>query len=76
MKNTHYIVLFLTSIIVQKLLNPEIQAGYTSIMSVIVLFSGIIMFMLGIIGEYIGRIYQNAGSKSQYCVRDTYNVKE
>ena len=68
--------LFLVTIIIQKLLNPDIQAGYTSIMSVIIFFSGVIMLSLGVIGEYIGRIYQNLVNNSQYCVRNVYNSKE
>lgn len=68
--------LFLVTIIIQKLSNPDIQAGYTSIMSVIIFFSGMIMLLLGVIGEYIGRIYQNLVNNSQYCVRNVYNYKE
>lgn len=64
---------FLITIIIQKILNPDIQAGYTSLMSIIIFFSGLIMLLLGVIGEYIGRIYQNSGNNSQYCIRKIYN---
>ena len=67
---------FLATIIIHKLLNPDVQAGYTSLMSIIIFFSGMIMLLLGIIGEYIGRIYQNSGNNSQYCIRNIYNQNQ
>lgn len=61
--------------IVRKLLHPlEILAGYSSLMAVILFIGGMIMVMLGICGEYIGRIYISLNSSPQYVVRDTYNL--
>ena len=44
-------------IIIRKLLNPEILVGYSSMMAVILFLCGMIMLFLGLLGEYIGRIY-------------------
>lgn len=56
-------------IIIQKIYNPNIAAGYTSLMGIILIVGGIIMVLLGIIGEYIGRIYISINSAPQYVIR-------
>lgn len=64
--------------IIRKLIFPhEILAGYSSLMAVILFVGGMIMVMLGICGEYIGRIYISLNSSPQYVIRDTYyqNIK-
>ena len=44
-------------LIVKKLINPKVLIGYTSTAVIMLVTSGIIMYLLGMIGEYIGRIY-------------------
>ena len=39
------------------MINPDVPLGFSSTMAAIVFFGGMIMIMLGLIGEYIGRIY-------------------
>ena len=63
-------------IVIRKLLHPQILLGYTSLISVILLVSGIIMLMLGIMGEYLGRMYMTISDLPQYFVRETINVEE
>ena len=43
--------------IIKRLVNPEVPLGFSSTMAAIVFFGGMIMVMLGLIGEYVGRIY-------------------
>ena len=43
-------------------------------MSAIVFFGGMVMLMLGLIGEYIGRIYISLNSAPQYVIRETVNI--
>lgn len=62
-------------IVVRKLLNPGIVLGYTSLISVILLIGGVIMMMLGIIGEYLGRMYMTISDMPQYTIRETMNVE-
>lgn len=63
---------FLFSIftIVRKLLNPDIMMGWSSLMAVLLIISGVIMIMLGMIGEYIGRIYICINNSPQYVVKE------
>ncbi len=63
-------------IIIHKLLNPEVLLGYSSMMAVIIFSSGIIMLILGMIGEYVGRIYISLNNSPQYVVKDRINFQE
>lgn len=44
--------------------------GFTSIILSILIFSGIQLMLLGVVGEYIGRINSVINSKPQFVVRD------
>ena len=56
---------------INKFLDPTIPLGYSSIICAIVFFGGLIMLMLGLIGEYIGRIYICLNRSPQYVVKET-----
>ena len=53
---------------------PEISAGYSSLMAAILFFFGLNMLFLGLIGEYIGRMYICMNEAPQFAIRDTYNL--
>lgn len=53
-------------LIINKLLNPEIPVGWTSMMIVLLFVGAAITFLLGLIGEYIGRIYISINNIPQY----------
>lgn len=62
-------------IVVRKLLTPSMVAlGYSSIMAAMFFMGGMIMFMLGLIGEYIGRIYISLNNSPQFVIRETINM--
>ena len=50
--------------------------GYASLMVVVLLFGGINLLTLGIIGEYLGRIYTEVKARPLYLVRDLYGFDE
>jgi undecaprenyl-phosphate 4-deoxy-4-formamido-L-arabinose transferase len=63
--------LYALSIVIRKLfINPEMAMGYSSTMAVLLLIGGMLMLMLGLVGEYIGRIYISINNSPQYVVRD------
>ena len=57
-------------VVYQKFLNPEIPVGYTSMLATLLFVGGMIMFLLGLIGEYVGRIYISINQSPQYVVRE------
>lgn len=61
--------------VLKKLILPDVPIGFSAIMSAIVIFGGMILLMLGLIGEYIGRIYISLNSAPQYVIREVVNVE-
>ena len=53
----------------RKILVSDISPGFTSIISVICIIGGLNMIILGMIGEYVGRIYMICNHIPQYSVR-------
>lgn len=45
--------------------------GFTALLVAITFLSGILLFFLGIIGEYVGRIYEETKARPQYIVGRT-----
>lgn len=56
--------------IIQKLLNPELQVGWTSVMVSILFFAGVQIIFLGLIGEYIGKHYLHTNGTPQWSVKE------
>lgn len=64
-------------LIIRKLLHPQaILLGWSSTISLLLIIGGIILLVLGIIGEYIGRIYICINRAPQYVIRDIIGDKE
>lgn len=61
--------------IIRKLVVPDISVGWSSTVAIMLFIGGLIMLMLGMIGEYIGRIYISINNAPQYVVRDTINIE-
>lgn len=62
--------------IVKRFINPAVPMGFSALMSAIVFFGGMIMILLGMIGEYIGRIYISLNNSPQYVIRERMNIEE
>ena len=62
-------------VVINKFYDPTIQAGWSSIISIILFMSGIILCMLGIIGEYVGRIYMSLNNIPQYTIKNEMNFR-
>jgi dolichol-phosphate mannosyltransferase len=60
--------------LVAKYAMHQVVQGWTAIMIVIAVFSGVQLLMIGILGEYIGRIYEEVKRRPLYVVGDTVNV--
>ena len=61
--------IFLIKVIIDKYTGNNIT-GWTTIIVLICLFSGIQIFCIGIIGEYIGKIYIESKKRPRYCIEE------
>ena len=56
-------------VVIKKLLNPDTPVGWSSLMVVLLVCSGIILIALGIVGEYIGRVFMTSNGTPQFVER-------
>lgn len=49
---------------------PGLVTGFSALMSVIVFMGGMLMLMLGLVGEYMGRVYISMNSSPQFVIRE------
>ena len=59
-------------IIVFKLLHGIAVPGYASLMAAVLFLGGVQLLTLGILGEYIGRIYDEVKQRPLYVIHKTY----
>ena len=50
--------------------------GWASTMCTTIFFAGIILMTLGLVGEYIGRIFLTQGNDPQFVIRDVYTSED
>ncbi len=62
--------------VVRKLLVPSMAIGWPSMMAAICFFSGVNLLFLGLIGEYLGRMFLGMSRYPQFVVRKIYTQKE
>ena len=60
--------------VIKKFVNPNVPVGFSAMMAMLVFLGGMIMLMLGLIGEYIGRIYISLNDSPQYVIRECLNA--
>lgn len=60
--------------VIRKLVDPSLLVGWASIICLLLVFFGIMLFSLGIIGEYLGNIVLSINSTPQYIVRERVNL--
>lgn len=62
--------LFLIYIVLSYFIKGSAPVGWSSTMAVMLLLGGVILIVLGIIGEYVGRIFMCSNVAPQYVVRE------
>ena len=67
-------ILYMLFIVLRTLICGEDVPGYPSLISIILFIGGIQLFFLGIIGEYLGRVFNESKFRPLYLVKD-YNGK-
>lgn len=63
------------ALIIQRLTDPTMQLGWSSLMVTMLLCSGVIVMFLGLLGEYLGRLFMTTNKAPQYVVKETLNLE-
>lgn len=63
-------------VIIERLMNPELPAGWTSVILVILFVSSVQLLAIGLIGEYLGRVLLKVNHIPQFFVRRKIQNKE
>ena len=63
-------VLYLIVVVLQKLIFGIDVPGYATIIVLILLLGGIQLFCIGIIGEYVGRIFEQTKDRPIYIAKE------
>jgi undecaprenyl-phosphate 4-deoxy-4-formamido-L-arabinose transferase len=58
--------------VIEKILNPDLPLGYASLVVAISVFSGIQLIAIGMLGEYLGRMFLSHNKKPQYSIRKRF----
>ncbi|WP_410770795.1 glycosyltransferase family 2 protein [Fontibacillus sp. BL9] len=61
---------YLFVVLLQKWLKLGMVPGWASIVAINLFFNGIVLMLLGVMGEYIGRIYDETKDRPLYIVRE------
>lgn len=61
-------------IIIRKLFGENLLAGWSSVFSIVLIMGGLILIMLGLIGEYVGRIYICINESPQYVIKKNTGI--
>lgn len=59
-------------VFIRKLIHPAMAIGWPSVMVAIFFFSGIILLFMGLIGEYIGRMFLSISNNPQFVIKQIY----
>lgn len=63
-------------VIVMRVLDPTMALGWPSLMVVMLICSGLILLFMGIVGEYIGRLFMTANNAPQYVVKQVIDSRD
>ncbi len=61
-------IFFIILIVVEKIINPSIPQGYSTMLTAIFFFAGLQLLFLGLIGKYVGKILKNVNKENQYNI--------
>ena len=69
-------IVYMIVVIVQKLFFGIAVPGYATIASLLLLIGGLVLFCLGIIGEYLSKMYVQVKNRPIYIVKEHLDTKE
>lgn len=60
--------------VIEKIANPSLPLGWASLIVITCIFAGVQLIALGMIGEYVGRIFLSQNRKPQFTIRKAYEA--
>lgn len=66
----------LYTIINKLFINNDVAWGYSTIVALLTFFNGVTLMVLGMIGEYIGRIFISLNKSPQYVIKNSINLNK
>ena len=67
-------ILFGLITIIKKIIEPQIAVGYTTTISLLVFLFGFSFLFMGLLGEYVGRIYMSINRAPQFLIKEKINL--
>ncbi|RAK19882.1 dolichol-phosphate mannosyltransferase [Anoxybacillus vitaminiphilus] len=67
-------VIWMFVVLYLKLFTNSTVTGWSSLLMAILFFNGVVLIMLGVMGEYIGRIYDEVKHRPLYILKDCRGV--
>jgi len=64
--------IYIVFTLIKKYFYGDVPQGYTTIIIFLILFNGVQLLALGLIGEYVLRIYDESRKRPLYIIRDKY----
>jgi len=61
---------------IQRIMDDAVPGGFASIFVSVTIFSGTILIALGLVGEYVGRIFISLNKKPQFIIRNSWSNKK
>ena len=61
---------------IERIIDNTVPSGYATLIIVVTIFSGAILIALGLLGEYVGRIFVSLNKKPQFTIRDSWSNKK
>ncbi len=68
--------IYILILIIQKILLPHRALGWTSLMVTTTLFGGLQLFAIGLVGEYVGRMFLSINQQPQYVIKEKFNIDD
>jgi polyisoprenyl-phosphate glycosyltransferase len=62
--------------IVEKITNPDMPIGWASLIVSLFIIGSLNMFAIGMVGEYLGRLFIKSNGNPQFIVRSTKNCED
>ena len=68
--------LFVLYLVIRRVIDPNIEVGWTSIVASIYFVGGLLLCAIGVVGIYIGNIFEEVKQRPLYIVRETINFEK